>query len=49
MGRTDAARDAFAEAAAIVQTIAGHINDDRLRTVFLNSAAVRDVLRTQPE
>jgi serine/threonine protein kinase/tetratricopeptide (TPR) repeat protein len=49
MGRTDAAREAFAEAAAIIQTIAGHINDDRLRTVFLNSAAVRDVLRTQPE
>jgi tetratricopeptide (TPR) repeat protein len=38
------ARQAFAQAAAIVQAIAGSVNDDDLRTKFLNSPAVQEVL-----
>ena len=38
------ARAAFAQAAAIIDTIAGGVNDERLRSKFLNSEAVREVL-----
>jgi tetratricopeptide (TPR) repeat protein len=38
------ARAAFAQAAAIIDTIAAGVNDKRLRSKFLNSEAVREVL-----
>jgi hypothetical protein len=39
------AGEAFAAAAAIIGMIAGNIGNERLRMVFLNSAAVREVLQ----
>jgi serine/threonine protein kinase len=39
-----AARSAFSEAAAIVQRIAENVEEEALRSAFLNSAAVREVL-----
>jgi uncharacterized protein YhaN len=39
------ARAAFAQAAAIIDTIAAGVSDKRLQTKFLNSEAVREVLR----
>jgi hypothetical protein len=38
------ARVAFAQAAAIIDAIAAGVDDERLRSVFLNSEAVREVL-----
>jgi hypothetical protein len=38
------ARAAFARAAAIIDTIAAGVNDKRLRSKFLNSETVREVL-----
>jgi hypothetical protein len=40
----EAARDAFAESAAIVQHIAGNVEEEALRATFLASAAVSEVL-----
>ncbi len=44
MGQTQAAREAFASAAAIVNKIASNVDDEELRATFLNSAAVREVI-----
>ena len=44
MANPQAARDAFAESAAIVQHIAGNVEEQALRAAFLASAAVREVL-----
>jgi tetratricopeptide (TPR) repeat protein len=44
MGDEESAREAFAQAAAIVGEIAANVRDDGLRATFLNSAAVREVL-----
>ena len=43
-GALASAREAFAQSAAIVNSIAGHISDERLRTTFLSSAPVREIL-----
>ncbi len=43
-GDSASAREAFAQAAAIVNSIAGNTDDEALRQTFLNSAAVREVL-----
>jgi DNA-binding winged helix-turn-helix (wHTH) protein/tetratricopeptide (TPR) repeat protein len=45
MGQTRLAGEAFAEAAAIIRMIADNVSNERLRTVFLNSAAVREALQ----
>jgi tetratricopeptide (TPR) repeat protein len=45
MGQTRLAGEAFAAAVAIISIIADNISNERLRTVFLNSAAVREALR----
>ena len=45
LGDHSAAREAFAEAAKIVNSIAENISDDALRTTFLTSDAVREVLQ----
>jgi hypothetical protein len=47
MGQNQAARDAFAQAAAIIEMMAENIRDERLRMTFLNSAAVREVIDGQ--
>ena len=44
MGQTQAARESFAQAAAIIEMMAENIKDHRLRMTFLNSAAVREVI-----
>jgi predicted ATPase/DNA-binding winged helix-turn-helix (wHTH) protein len=44
LGRRDAAKAAFAEAASIVRYIAGNVADERLRQIFLSSAMVREAL-----
>jgi tRNA A-37 threonylcarbamoyl transferase component Bud32/tetratricopeptide (TPR) repeat protein len=44
LGESQAARDAFAEAAGIVGQIAANVDDERLRATFLASAAVRQVV-----
>jgi predicted ATPase/tRNA A-37 threonylcarbamoyl transferase component Bud32 len=41
----DGARTAFAKAAAIINAIASHVSDDELRSTFLTSPAVDEVLR----
>jgi tetratricopeptide (TPR) repeat protein len=43
-GDEKAARDAFAESAAVVNSIAAQVSNEELRTTFLNSTAVREVL-----
>ncbi len=43
-GRPEPAREAFAEAARIVQQIAASVTDDGLKATFLNSAKVREIL-----
>jgi hypothetical protein len=48
-GDTVSAREAFAKAAAIVNSIAAQVDDERLRTTFLNSAAAREVFATAGE
>jgi len=44
LGDGQAAREAFAQALAIIRTIAGNVSDEALRTTFMNSASVRQVL-----
>ena len=44
MGDGETAREAFAQAAAIVGEIAANVRDEGLRAIFLNSTAVREVL-----
>jgi tetratricopeptide (TPR) repeat protein len=43
-GKRSAARQAFGEAAAIVARIAANVTDETLRSTFLGSAAVREVM-----
>jgi DNA-binding winged helix-turn-helix (wHTH) protein/tetratricopeptide (TPR) repeat protein len=45
MGQTRSASEAFAAAVAIISMIADTIGNERLRTVFLNSAAVSEALQ----
>jgi DNA-binding winged helix-turn-helix (wHTH) protein/tetratricopeptide (TPR) repeat protein len=47
MSQTRLAGEDFAEAAAIIRMIADNVSDERLRTVFLNSAAVREATQYQ--
>jgi predicted ATPase len=42
---TQAAREAFAQGADIIQKIASTIDDEQLRSTFLNAPAVQEVLR----
>ena len=42
-GRQEAAREAFARAREVVESIASHTTDERLREIFLNSEAVKKV------
>jgi tetratricopeptide (TPR) repeat protein len=44
LGHNQAAREAFAQAAIIVNQIAANVDDEELRATFLNSAAVREVV-----
>ncbi len=44
LGDSTSAHDAFAQSAAVVNSIAAHISDERLRATFLNSVSVREVL-----
>ena len=44
LGRGEAARAAFAEAASVIRYIAGNIADERLRQIFLSSAMVREAV-----
>jgi tetratricopeptide (TPR) repeat protein len=44
MGDEESAREAFAQAAAIVGEIAANVRDEGLRATFLNSTAIREVL-----
>jgi len=44
LGRCQAARAAFAEAAAVIRYIAGNVDDERLREIFLSSPPVREAL-----
>ena len=43
-GKKQPAREAFKEAKAIIENISRGIDDERLRTTFLTSAAVSNVL-----
>jgi tetratricopeptide (TPR) repeat protein len=43
-GHDQAAREAFAQAAAIVNHIAANVDDEQLRATFLNSPAVQEVM-----
>jgi hypothetical protein len=44
MGDGASAREAFAQAAAIVGEIAANVRDERLRAAFMNSSAIWEVL-----
>jgi tetratricopeptide (TPR) repeat protein len=44
MGDRESAREAFAQAAAIIGEIAANVRDEGLRATFMNSTAVREVL-----
>jgi hypothetical protein len=44
LGRRNAARAAFAEAASIIRYIAENVDDERLRQIFLSSDMVREAL-----
>jgi tetratricopeptide (TPR) repeat protein len=44
MGQTQAAREAFTQAATIIEMMSENVRDEHLRMTFLNSAAVRDVI-----
>jgi hypothetical protein len=44
LGREDAARAAFSEAASVIGFVAGNIGDERLRGIFLGSAAVQEAV-----
>jgi activator of HSP90 ATPase len=43
-GDAAAARSAFAQAAKIIEECAANVNEDELRTTFLNSKVVREVM-----
>src|ERR1700733_14524820 len=47
MGRAAAAREAYSHAVALVEGIATNVHDERLRSVFLGSTAVQEVLGTK--
>jgi tetratricopeptide (TPR) repeat protein/tRNA A-37 threonylcarbamoyl transferase component Bud32 len=49
LGESQAAREAFTQAMAIINQIAASVNDDQLRATFLNSPAVREVLDESSE
>jgi predicted ATPase/DNA-binding winged helix-turn-helix (wHTH) protein len=44
LGRRDAARSAFAEAASIIRYIARNVDDERLRQIFLSSPIIREAV-----
>jgi hypothetical protein len=44
MGRAAAAREAYSHAVALIEGIATNVHDERLRSVFLGSTAVQEVL-----
>ena len=44
LGRTDAARAAFREAAETIAYIAEHISNEHLRRIFLGSPEVREAV-----
>jgi hypothetical protein len=44
VGDSPAAREAFAQAMLILNSIAGSIEEEKLREIFLNSAAVQEVV-----
>ena len=44
MNQSEKAREAFSGAAAVIRQIAGNIQDDKLRAIFLESEAVRSVV-----
>jgi predicted ATPase/DNA-binding winged helix-turn-helix (wHTH) protein len=44
LGREDAARAAFSEAASVIGYVAANIGDERLRRIFLDSAAVQEAV-----
>ena len=44
LGRQEAARAAFSEAASVIRYIAGNLGDELLRGIFLNSTAVQEVV-----
>jgi len=43
LGREEAARAAYGEAASVIRHIAGNVSDERLRGIFLGSPAVQEV------
>jgi tetratricopeptide (TPR) repeat protein len=43
-GESAHAKEAFAQAGIVVRQIASNVDDEALRSTFLNSAAVREVL-----
>jgi tetratricopeptide (TPR) repeat protein len=45
LGEVQSAHAAFAQAASIINSIAAGINDERLKSVFLNSEVIRAVLK----
>jgi serine/threonine protein kinase/tetratricopeptide (TPR) repeat protein len=45
LGEVQSARAALAQAASIIDSIAAGVNDERLRSLFLNSEAVREVMK----
>ncbi|MGH9939039.1 MAG: tetratricopeptide repeat protein, partial [Blastocatellia bacterium] len=44
MGQTQSAREAFVEAAAVIRMMADNVSDERLRSTFLNSEAIREAI-----
>jgi hypothetical protein len=44
MGRAATAREAYSHTVALVEGIATNVHDERLRSVFLGSTAVQEVL-----
>ncbi|HZQ56333.1 MAG TPA: tetratricopeptide repeat protein [Bryobacteraceae bacterium] len=44
LGDHDAARTAFREATSLIHYVANHVSDERLRHIFLNSAAVQEAV-----
>jgi serine/threonine protein kinase len=49
LGEHDAARAAFREATSLIGYVANHVSDERLRGIFLNSAAVQEVVLSARE
>ena len=44
LGRPEAARAAFSDAASVIRYIAGNLGDEPLCRIFLNSTAVQEVV-----